>query len=265
MFYIPKIVKNLNTNQAELQSMLKKISLNIWKLLKIVMITLFLLYVIKLLLVLNSYCVLYIPPESSKYYNIDLFDQLEEELLEFSAPYNHDNLPIFICGDLNAWCGEINDFVDYNDASIMNLNSEIGNNLSNIVSLESLGIQINRKSLHKKTNNYGHRLIQLCKNNNLYIANSRLKDDAVGNFTCNNASVVDYCLMSPEILSRIMKFSVGPFDPTISDVHNPVHATIAVNHASKDYSYIDIDNKNNNNNIIIPDSKVTRPKLKEDH
>ena len=93
---------------------------------------------------------LYIPPESSKYSNIDLFDQLEEELLEFSAPYNHDNLPIFICGDLNAWCGEINDFVDYNDASIMNLNSEIGNNLSNIVSLESLGIQINRKSLHKK-------------------------------------------------------------------------------------------------------------------
>ena len=71
--------------------------------------------------------------------------------------------------------------------------------------------------------------------------------------------------MSPEILSRIMKFSVGPFDPTISDVHNPVHATIAVNHASKDYSYIDIDNKNNNNDIIIPDSKVTRPKLKDDH
>ena len=37
-------------------------------------------------------CAVYIPPESSKYSSIDLFDQLEEELLEFSAPYTTDKI-----------------------------------------------------------------------------------------------------------------------------------------------------------------------------
>ena len=55
---------------------------------------------------------LYIPPESSHYSNIDLFDSLEDDIIHLGNPVNNDKIPICLCGDFNAWCGEMPDFVD---------------------------------------------------------------------------------------------------------------------------------------------------------
>ena len=38
--------------------------------------------------------------------------------------------------------------------------------------------------------------------------------------TCKDASVVDYALMSSNLLTEVLKFSVGLFDPLLSDTHN---------------------------------------------
>ena len=144
-----------------------------------------------------------------------------------SIPNNCDDLPLLLCGDFNAWCGNLNKFVNHDNKTINNLSNEIYDNITSVTSLDALGIQTHRMSKHVKTNNYGHRLIQLCKNNNIFMANGRLDKDTCANFTCKGNSIVDYCIMSPNILSSVIKFEVGIFDPVYSDVHNPIHLTLA--------------------------------------
>ena len=41
-------------------------------------------------------------------------------------------------------------------------------------------------------------------------------------YTCKNTSVVDYCILSPELFSHVENFEILPFDPLLSDVHSVV-------------------------------------------
>ena len=102
--------------------------------------------------------------------------KLEEEIINFSSPINDNNVPILLCGDLNAWCGEKNKFIinDIDDPNY-NFNNKIIENFNNIQSLEEFGISTERTSYHKKVNNFGNRLIQLCKNNNIILQIVALK------------------------------------------------------------------------------------------
>ena len=90
--------------------------------------------------------------------------------------------------------------------------------------LEDLGITTTRHSSDRnKIDNYGTRLLSLCKNFDVHIANGRLfKDKGIGATTCKNATVVDYCIMSPELFSYVSNFEILPFDSLCSDVHNGV-------------------------------------------
>ena len=64
----------------------------------------------------------------------------------------------------------------------------------------------------------------MCQSLELLIANGRLgKDQGVGALTCKNTTVVDFCILSPELFCL---FEVLPFDPMISDVHNALHVEI---------------------------------------
>jgi hypothetical protein len=49
-------------------------------------------------------------------------------------------------------------------------------------------------SKDKGKNRYGNFLLDFCKGNNVFIMNGRLGKDQIGNLTCRNTSVVDYCL-----------------------------------------------------------------------
>lgn len=220
-------------------------------------------------------CAIYIPPESSIYSNIDLFDRLEDEVISFSSPINADNIPILLAGDFNSWCGEISDFIENcTDDPVFNFDIDVSINSASINSLDTLGIQTLRSSKHKRVNNYGNRLIQLCKNNNIFIANGRLCNDNVAHFTFKDTSVVDYCIMSPEIMANTHKFEVGPFDPLFSDNHNPIHFTIVNKNYSNNIKNPH-DNRHSNDvntlvddtnaNIIITNSKIQKPNLGTDH
>ena len=85
-----------------------------------------------------------------------------------------------------------------------------------------IGISTFRYSEDKcKVDNYGKRLLSLCKSLDIHFANGRLgKDSRVGSVTCKNTSVVDYCLLSPELFTHVINFEVLPFDPLLSDVHS---------------------------------------------
>ncbi|VDI38437.1 Hypothetical predicted protein [Mytilus galloprovincialis] len=98
------------------------------------------------------------------------------------------------------------------------LNSVHIEDVINCVNLSTLGIDVSRNSLDLSVNNYGNRLLQLCQNIELLIANGRLgKDKGIGALTCKNTTIVDYCILSLEVL---------PFDPMISDVYNALHVKI---------------------------------------
>ena len=76
-------------------------------------------------------------------------------------------------------------------------------------------------------NNYGNRLLRLCKSMGLMIANGRCSIDGMkGETTCGNASVVDYVIGSPDFLCNIINFEIMPFCNLLSDKHNPVHFSV---------------------------------------
>ena len=64
-------------------------------------------------------------------------------------------------------------------------------------------------------NKYGQSLISLCHSRNIHLANGRMESDQNGNYTCiapNGCSVVDYIILSSELLRVLIDFDVVPYD-----------------------------------------------------
>ena len=71
------------------------------------------------------------------------------------------------------------------------------------------------------TNNNGFRLLDMCKNNNLFITNGRLdRDMLVGDYTFPKKSVLDYTLVSVESFGFLKNFEVVETDAFFSDGHS---------------------------------------------
>ena len=84
----------------------------------------------------------------------------------------------------------------------------------------------------------------MCKSFDIHIANGRLfRDKGIGSATCKNTTVVDYCIMSPELFSYVSNFEILPFDPLLSDIHNG----IAVEFLSKPYKQ----------DIVVTEEQIT--------
>jgi hypothetical protein len=78
-----------------------------------------------------------------------------------------------------------------------------------------------------RPNNFGRKLLEMCKSNNLCIANSRIgKDKNISKKTCNDLSVVDYLILSSNLFSVIKKFDVLDYDPLFSDVHCALYSSV---------------------------------------
>ena len=163
--------------------------------------------------------IVYIPPESSKYSSDEAFAEIEQEYLSLSTKTKH----ICLMGDFNARTASDNDFVvlDDNVHSEINVNEYIYNNVD---ILENLDIPLIRKSKDCTKNRYGNLLLNFCKGNSLFIVNSRVgQDQGLGKFTCKNSSVVDYCIVSPELFKVLKEFEILEYCNLYSDVHSPIH------------------------------------------
>ena len=83
-----------------------------------------------------------------------------------------------------------------------------------------------RGSRYTLVNSYGIRLLEICQSVPLRILNGRKLGDILGCYTCHKPKgqiVIDYCLVSPRIYSRISTFIVNDFMPDLSD-----HCSITV-------------------------------------
>ena len=57
------------------------------------------------------------------------------------------------------------------------IDDDVINYLNNAQTLQNHGIKCIRKSHYKIKDNYGNKLLEICRNNNLYICNGRGKGD----------------------------------------------------------------------------------------
>jgi hypothetical protein len=106
-----------------------------------------------------------------------------------------------------------------------------GISINEVCNLDIFGIPRRRTSKDKGKNRYGNFLLDFCKGNNVFIMNGRLGKDQIGNLTCRNASVVDFCLSNVHFLERLVDFEILEFSTLFSDVHTPFTLTLKKEHS----------------------------------
>ena len=172
----------------------------------------------------------YIPPESSRHHKTETFDLISDEILCIKIKHK---VPVCMLGDFNARTGNLSDVItaeEIDPNAIRTTGITVPDYVSTINQLELKERTINRNNSDKHTNNNGIKLIELCKMHDLFICNGRCGDDRdIGHFTCKNASVVDYSVMSAELFEYVANFEVDIFDPFLSDVHNPICLSLSLN------------------------------------
>ena len=174
---------------------------------------------------------IYIPPENSKYSTKEAFEELENEMIDISKK---EKCFVSLIGDFNAKTGSLSDFI-VPDESIVSLfdldcDTDILDYLYDFEFLTQNDIPLQRVSkCANRPNNYGHKLLELCKRNNLYIANSRIGlDKNVGERTCSDSSVVDYLILSSKLFPFIDSFRVEEFVSLFSDCHSFIKFSILI-------------------------------------
>jgi hypothetical protein len=166
------------------------------------------------------YCIVYVPPENSHYSSLGMFDILEEEYLSI-----HTNESVCVIGDFNSRTKDLTDLIgmDPDLLESLDLADYVKAKLEEEKMLEELGFDLKRVSQDPVSNNYGYRLLEMCKNIGICIINGRVGSDrGVGNTTCDGKSMVDYIMISPELFPLVQDFKVEPFDCNYSDKHNPL-------------------------------------------
>ena len=149
---------------------------------------------------------------------------------------------VILTGDFNSRIGHRSDLVDN-----LNLDTNVDMPEPDL----STDILQKRLSADMKTNSFGHKLLTICKENSVFIANGRLEP---GLNTCYNlcrntvgASTVDYVIVNYNMYSRISSMNV--LDLTEFSDHCPIDFTLlcdkclSTNHG---HSFIKIDWKQNN-------------------
>ncbi|CAC5359853.1 unnamed protein product [Mytilus coruscus] len=172
----------------------------------------------KLLFQNTLFGVVYIPPDGSLYSRVDMFNEIENVI-------NESDLQVCLLGDFNAHCSNCNEYVDIESnildfCNVPNIEQSLVNNLH---ILDECGIPVVRQSQDKhKVDNYGKKLLELCRSLELFFVNGRVGNDrGIGLTTCNN-SVMDYAIVSPNLFRSIVDFNVLIFDPILSDIHKPI-------------------------------------------
>ena len=142
-------------------------------------------------------CATYIPPETSPYFDDNIFDCLRDDIIKYSGSGNS----LTLCGDFNARTSNNQDFITVTDK----------HNTSDNLTIQ---IDIQRKSFDPEINSNGQKLIQLCKDNNLRIANGRCFGDSLGKCTFfstqGNKSLVDYTLVDDSFFKNLDSLIVKP-------------------------------------------------------
>ena len=148
------------------------------------------------------------------------FDVLSEKICEL-----RESAEILVFGDLNARTGTLCDFYDTTSLSNNDYSPDFfdSNNYVTVDDFTSKNMLSTRNNKDKKTNDYGHRLINLCKISGMVICNGRVEGDFDGEFTYidkKGKSAIDYALASKGLFQYMNSFFVHT--PTVFSDHSPV-------------------------------------------
>ncbi len=161
----------------------------------------------------------YIPPRTSKYSELDLFDEIEKEL----SNINWDTCEILLTGDCNSHVGNLEDCceLDRNLCNSTGIDEILRQAMDTKKILVSRKINPNRVNCDKMpVELYSERLVELCNSAGIFIMNGGCGNDLLQvRPTTKMGTVVDYCIGTASLISRIFRFEVAEFDPIVSDVH----------------------------------------------
>ncbi len=149
---------------------------------------------------------MYFPPSGSTYtqgLDRDIIDCIEKDIDTYQGSGY-----ILLCGDFNARTAREPDLI---------INDENDENYNPI--FENYPVDkkmLNRLSYDTTIDTRGKDLLERCISHQLRIFNGRVLGDTLGHYTCNTpngTSVVDYVIMSEDILDQVLYFSVSDFNP----------------------------------------------------
>ena len=152
--------------------------------------------------------VVYLSPKSSQCtrgLSENTWNQLEKDICQYN-----DLGKIVLLGDYNSRVGTISDFIIQDD----NKYTPNGDTYISDANVRE------KCSMDACVNDYGKKLIEICRNARLRIANGRVLGDLNGNLTCfqwNGCSVVDYCIVHEDLLGVIEYFRVHDFKGMFSN------------------------------------------------
>jgi len=161
----------------------------------------------------------YVPPETSRFYNKDELCLLENEVNDMCNISDY----VLLTGDFNGHTGTADEFTVSDDF----LNSLFGMADDSDTDLNHLNLLYNnqnfaphRTSVDTRVNSIGNTIVELCRNNELYILNGRFSDDkSTGKSTFKTNSVIDYTICSAKLLAHLHKFTISDVEQLLSDGH----------------------------------------------
>ena len=162
----------------------------------------------------------YIPCDRKDFKNINVFDDIETDVLNIKLLYE---TPIFMIGDWNAHTQTICDYLNVDDI----VAEETGCYVLNQEITAPPNFSLQRFSLDvMKVNRNGDNMIPFLISSGCKIVNGRLGSDrCIGKSTCfktKEHSVIDYLVACDNMLPYITEFKVDMFDSCMSDWHAPI-------------------------------------------
>lgn len=170
---------------------------------------------------------LYIPPSQSTFYNDDQFMQLEQDITSMCS----ENEYVYITGDANSRTAKLKDYTrsDTFLSEYFNFDEETLFFYDCINNIQTEKVNTERSSMDTKTNTHGYNLIEICKNNNIFIVNGRTGNDKnIGKLTFRNQSLIDYTLATLKAMSIIDNFDILDTDKLMSDGHSLISMLIKI-------------------------------------
>ena len=162
---------------------------------------------------------MYLPPSQSLYYTDTEIDNgvalLEQCIIDIFEEFGE--LPIIICGDLNARTGGMN-------ARDVQLLDDVVEDVCNENIIDD--IHFRRVSKDVTLNEFGRYLLYVCEQFNLVVLNGLLPGDEDGNFTYishSGSSIIDYFIMSRCLVHLGLQLSIVP---KIDSKHMPVKMSL---------------------------------------
>ena len=126
-------------------------------------------------------------------------------------------------GDFNSRTAQLLDVYEVEESNAFIYT----NQLYDVYILDDLDISRLINNHDDIVNTYDNKLISFCKNNDMFVLNSRVGKDQAGKPTSKNNSNVDYAISSAHLLRKVEDFDILEFSKLFSDIHSPVSLMIS--------------------------------------